>query len=132
MQTLESLLEAAAEGLVYSSEGDAPFEYVEFRRRGDDAVTPETLRILAALPPDVPIGETTLERFFAGHIEESDPEDPEARRLVDRYRDLRELLRHALTDVRVFRAGTVEIRVYLIGRHGDDVIAGLKTTAWET
>lgn len=111
-------LERAAEGLVYLSEGDAPFQYVEF----------------AALP--APAGarveEVTLERFFRGHIEEVDPSDATSVALRDRYAALRDTIREVLPDVRVYRVGEVEIRCYLVGSAPGGGLAGLMTTAWET
>ena len=122
-------LEAAAEGLVYLSEGDAPFEYVELGAAG--ALTPQGFAALAG-SPGAPVEEVPLERFFAGHIEESDPGDATAQSLVPRYRALREALRETLAEVRVFRVGQMELRCYAVGRTPEGTIAGLATTAWET
>lgn len=125
-------LEAAAAGLVYTSEGDAPLEYVEIGTADGSALTPESFARLAGITPGTRVEEVTLERFFAGHIEASDPGDPAGVALRGRYRALRETLRDSLGDTRVFRVGQVEIRCYVVGRRGDGVIAGLATTAWET
>jgi hypothetical protein len=104
---------------VYVSEGDAPFVYVE----------PAELELH---PAAVRVEEVSLERFFAGHIQESDPHDPVARAQVERFRALRETLRDSLRDVRVIRVGEVEIRCYLVGRTASEDLAGLATTAWES
>lgn len=122
-------LEAAAEGLVYLSEGDAPFEFVELGAA--DALTPESFAVLAGAP-GAPVEEISLDRFFAGHIEASDPGDPTAQSLVPRYRALRDALRETLADVRVFRLGRLELRCYAVGRTPAGTVAGLVTTAWET
>ena len=126
-----SRLEAAAAGLFYTSEGDAPFEYVELGAADGSALTAESFARLAGIAPGTRVEEVTLERFFAGHIEASDPADPQGVALRERYRTLRETLRGSLDDVRVFRVGDVEIRCYAVGRAGK-AIAGLATTAWET
>jgi hypothetical protein len=122
-------LEAAAEGLVYLSEGDAPFTFVELGAA--DALTPQSFAALAG-SPGAPVEEVSLDRFFAGHIEESDPGDATAQSLVPRYRALRDALRETLTDVRVFRVGRMELRCYAVGRTPQGTVAGLVTTAWET
>lgn len=129
---LKARLEAAAGGLFYTSEGDAPFEYVELGTADGSALTAESFGRLAGVAPGVRVEEVTLERFFEGHIEASDPADPQGLALRDRYRALRETLRGSLADVRVFRVGEVEIRCYLVGRADDNAIVGLATTAWET
>lgn len=122
-------LEAAAQGLVYLSEGDAPFEFVELGPA--DALTPQSFAALAG-SPGAPVEEVTLDRFFAGHVEESDPDDPTAQSLVPRYRALRDALRESLSEVRVFRVGRMELRCYAVGRTSAGTVAGLVTTAWET
>ena len=128
--TLRARLERAAEGLVYTSEGDAPFEWVELGTA--DASTPDAFRALVHGAPGARVQEVTLERFFAGHIEGSDPTDTVAQSFRARYQALRDTLREALPDVRVFRVGEVEIRCYLVGHAPDGTLAGLATTAWET
>ena len=111
-------LERAAEGLPYLSEGDAPFEYVELAE--------------VPVPAGARVQEVTLDRFFRGHIEESDPSDPAARALHDRYVALRDTIREVLPDARVIRVGEVEIRCYVVGSAPSGGLAGLATTAWET
>lgn len=131
LDTARARLEGAAEGLPYLSENEAPFEFVSFGA-APDPLTPESFRALAGAPADAPVQEVTLERFLAGHIERADPEDPGMQALVPRYRALREALASNLQDVRVFRVGRVEIRVYAVGRTAGGELAGLVTTAYET
>lgn len=104
---------------MYVSEGDAPFVYVE----------PTELELH---PAGVRVEEVSLERFFAGHIQESDPSDPVAQAQVERFRALQQTLRESLRDVRVIRVGEVEIRCYIVGRTASGSLAGLATTAWES
>jgi propanediol dehydratase small subunit len=113
---------------VYTSEGDAPFEYVELGA----APLPEGFRALVGAAPGARVEEVTLDRFLAGHIEESDPADPAAQALRERYTALRQALRDTLAEVRVFRVGEVEIRCYAVGRTPEGTLAGLATTAWES
>jgi hypothetical protein len=116
---LRRRLEGAAAGLVYLSEGEAPFAYVEPTE--------------AELHPDgARVEEVSLDRFFAGHIEESDPNDPVAQAHVERFRALKQALRESLEDVRVLRVGEVEIRCFIVGRTASGDLAGLATTAWES
>ena len=122
-------LEKAAEGLAYLSEADAPFEWVEL---AGDAATPDAFRALVGAPPGTRVEEVTLRRFFAGHLEESDPGDPAAQALRARYQALHDTLRDALPGVRVFRVGQVHIRCYIVGRTPGGTLAGLATTALET
>lgn len=121
-------LEEAADGLVYLSEADAPFRWVHLP--AGELSPAGVARLTGADPAEVE--ERTLERFFAGHIEEADPNDPASRESLPRYRALREALRSALGDARAFRIGRVEIRCLLIGRLPDGTLGGLETLAVET
>jgi hypothetical protein len=127
---VEARLAKASDGLVYLSEGEAPFRPV--RVPGVAASAPEALRAFLKLPSDAPIEERTLERFFAHLTDRADPGDPGLQALVPRYRQLMETLRRLIPDVRVYRVGTGEIDCYLIGRAPDGSFAGLRTTAYES
>jgi histidine triad (HIT) family protein len=129
---LRERLEQAAEGLVYVSEGEHPFEVFVMPWDGDEPVTPEAFAAREDAGPDEPVAETTLDAFLAGHLEASDPEDPEAQRLRPRYERLKATLAESLADVRVFRVGEVEVRCYAVGRDGQGSLAGYRTVAVET
>lgn len=128
---LRETLEHASEGLLYLSEGEAPFAFVELPTPASP-LTPESFRSLLGAPADAPVAETTLDNFFRPMIEGVDPADAAVQALVPRYRALKETLAQALPDVRVFRVGTVEISCYLVGTAPDGALAGLATTAYET
>jgi hypothetical protein len=121
---------AASRGLLYLSEGEAPFQPV--RIPGPAASAPEALRAFLKLPADASIETRSLERFFAHLTDRADPNDPGAQALVPRYRHLMETLRKVLPDVCVYRVGKVEIACYLIGRASDGSFVGLQTTAYES
>ena len=130
---LRRRLEEAAAGLVYSSEGDYPFEF--FCIETDDAggeLTAERFAELVGAPEGTPVGERTLDQFFARHLELSDPWDERAQELRPRYEHLKAVLCESLRDVRVFRLGRTQIACYLAGRDARGNVAGLTTTAIET
>ncbi|HEX8904466.1 MAG TPA: nuclease A inhibitor family protein, partial [Longimicrobiaceae bacterium] len=76
---LRRRLEEAAEGLVYTSESDRPFEWFELPEGG--AGWPygveEFARRIGA-PAGAPLEERTLDRFLKPHIESTDPYDTRA------------------------------------------------------
>jgi hypothetical protein len=125
-------LERAAEGLLYTSESDYPFDYFFRAATVRGALTPETFRAILGEPPGAEIEERSLDDFFARHIERVDPNDPVAQALVPRYRRLRETIRRSVNDVRVFRSGSVVIRCYVVGTDRNGNVVGLETTAIET
>ncbi|HEX2202510.1 MAG TPA: nuclease A inhibitor family protein [Longimicrobium sp.] len=130
---LRAALEEAAEGLLYTSESDRPFAYFALPGGADGWPygADEFARRLG-LPEGTRLEERDLDQFLARHIETSDPYDVEAQRIRPRYEALKETLRATLRDVRVFRAGAVEIACYLVGADGRGNLAGLTTTAIET
>lgn len=130
---LRARLEGAAEGLLYTSESDEPFDF--FFLPGGAAGWPygaEEFARRAGLEGAEPAEERTLDRFFAPHIEGTDPADTRSREIRPRYEALKELLRTALGEVRVFRTGSVRIQCYVVGDDGHGNLAGLRTLAIET
>lgn len=130
---LRRRLEQAAEGLVYSSESDRPFEYVIFPRISITPVlTWDRFAEVIGAPLGTATGERSLDEFFARHIERSDPYDERAQAIRPRYEALRSTLRDRLRDARVFRVGTIEVRCYVVGWDEHANLVGLATTAIET
>ena len=130
---LRRRLEAAADGLVYTSESDRPFEW--FALPGGAAGWPygadEFARRIGA-EAGAPVEERTLDRFFAPHIESTDPYDTRAQEIRPRYEKLKKLLAASLREARVFRIGRIEIACYVVGDDGRSNLAGLRTVAVET
>jgi len=126
-------LEREAEGLLYTSESDRPFEAFELAGGGAGwpyGVEEFARRIGAAA--GAPLEERTLTRFFAPHIENTDPADTQSQALRPRYEALRARLASTLREVRVFRLGRIEIDCYAVGEDGAGNLAGLHTVAVET
>jgi hypothetical protein len=130
---LRPRLEAAADGLVYTSESDRPFEWFELPggAEGWPYGADEFARRIGAAA-DAPVEERTLDRFFKPHIETTDPYDTQAQEIRPRYEALKRLLATELRDVRVFRIGRIEIGCYVVGDDGRGNLAGLRTVAVET
>jgi len=125
-------LDEAAQGLTYNSESDRPFD--PFELPGGAAGWPygveEFARRIGA-PAGAPLEERTLQRFFAPHIENTDPYDQQTQALRPRYEALRAQLAATLREVRVFRIGRIEIDCYVVGDAGGKLM-GLHTVAVET
>ncbi|HEY0038299.1 MAG TPA: nuclease A inhibitor family protein [Longimicrobium sp.] len=129
-QELRHAVEEAADGLVYTSESDRPFEWFQLPRADWPLAAEDFARAIGAAP-GTPLGERDLDEFFKRHIETSDPYDARAQEIRPRYEALRELLRRHLRDVRVYRVGYVEVACYVVG--GIDAgVAGVRTVAVET
>lgn len=127
-----SKLETAAEGLRFRSESDYPFDAVRWTK----ADIPELSKapMLAALgkPAETRFEEITLEHLFRNVSKVEDWQDDDVKEEVVRYQGLMKALRENLAGVRVFRVGTIEIDVYILGESADGDWAGLHTMVVET
>ncbi len=130
-QDLQAELEAACQGLLWRSETDAPFELVVLPA----AEPPLDVGALLAngdYPPDSPVEIVSLDNFFAPVMEDHSWFDAQDSKLVEGCRHLRSLLEATLENLKVYRIGSVEIDVYLLGQTEDKQIVGVKTTVVET
>ena len=127
-------LEAAAESLVYSSEGDHPFHYLELGVGADRwPPSPAAFAEMVAAGRGEQVEEIELHEFLARHVERVDPLDSAAQALRPRYDALRHTLRTELEDLRVFRVGQIRVRCYALGIDpATGRVIGLETLAIET
>jgi hypothetical protein len=123
-------LRDAAEGLLYPSESDEPFQC--FLWHDISTITPDTLLTKTHNKPGTPLEEISLERFFSGVMQEADWMDEHERREAQRFQALHDVLTDLLTDIRIFRIGAMDIDVYLVGRTPSGTYVGLQTKVVET
>jgi hypothetical protein len=132
LRRLRRQLERAAGDLLYTSESDYPFGFYDAGVAVAQPLTIASFRAAAAIPADSVVEQVSLDAFLARHIENVDPADAAAVRLVPRYERLRAALRQELADVTVFRVGRILIRCYIVGTTPSGRVAGLTTWAVET
>ncbi len=119
-------LRRAADGLWYMSESDYPLEVV--RVEGAEEPSHERLREAAGAERDAPVETRRLEEFFRDSAAVRAGERPTAASFEGVLRALRE----NLTDLRVYRIGSVNIAVYVLGRGASGDWLGLRTRVVET
>ena len=120
----------AADGLLLSSEADYPLEL--FVWTDTAPFSPDALYKLTALPPSTPVTKEDINDFFAPMLNLASGDTPEARKRVTRFRKLVRLLRQNLSDLAVYKLGSVEMPTFIVGRLANGTIAGLRTTVVET
>ncbi len=113
-------LQAAAKGLLFPSETDAPIEAFAWPG-GDGPPTEAALRAGAKIATDAVVEKGTL-----AQLTKTIPKDvrPDFKPLLDEL--------GKLSGVAVFRVGEITIDVYIIGRTADGQYAGVKTKVVET
>ncbi|MEM6251863.1 MAG: nuclease A inhibitor family protein [Cyanobacteria bacterium P01_D01_bin.156] len=128
-QDLVPELEAACDKLLWRSEADYPFEVIVLSSQHQPALIDQLLK---AYPADTSVRIVSLDDFFGQSIVERAWFDSREIDLVQRYRNLRDLLETTLACPRVYRIGSVEIDVYLLGTTEDNQVIGVKTKIVET
>lgn len=132
MPTIQDLvpeLEAACDKLLWRSETDYPFEVAILPV---DQQSPSVDVLLGGYPENTPVAIVSLDEFFGQSTLERSWFDSRELTLVERYRNLRDLLETTLENLQVYRIGRVEMDVYLLGQTEDDQVIGVKTKIVET
>ncbi|MEG4997769.1 nuclease A inhibitor family protein [Microcoleus sp. B4-D4] len=128
--SISDQLKQASEGLLFLSETDAPFEVIHWPAQGE--LTPPKLLQLTEHPPDAPVELRTVDEFFAIATQEEDWHDAEERETVQRFQNLVSVLKQNLSQLQVYRVGSIEIDVYIVGVTQNGDWAGLSTKLVET
>lgn len=129
-QDLLPELEAACEGLLWRSETDYPFEVAVLPANPQFPSVVDTL--LSKYPNGTSVTIVGLDDFFGQATINRAWFDSRESNLVERYRNLRDLLETTLENLKIYRIGSVEIDVYLLGKTEDDRTIGVKTKIVET
>jgi Nuclease A inhibitor-like protein len=139
-----SILEAACAGLLMPSESDYPLETFVWPTCGDPSksdwpISATQLRQRIGLDEDTLVELTTLDHVLANIALEQDWHDDYQRQQVVRFQALLQTIHSHLCQIQVFRVGTINIHVYIIGvlQHGCSsgeqyMIGGIKTKLVET
>ena len=108
---------------------DAPFEpFVLLDLANDEPKT-----VAAALARNAkPVTTVDPEQFFSRLTAARDWHGPRERKNIARITELRDVLYRELRDVRVVRAGRVQIDILIYGTAADGSIVGVRTKAVET
>ncbi|MEG4350161.1 nuclease A inhibitor family protein [Microcoleus sp. LAD1_D3] len=128
--SIATQLQQASKGLLFLSESDAPFEIIHWPAQGE--LTPAKLLQLTGHPPDASVEVVTVDKFFATPTAEEDWHDQEERETAKRFQNLVSILKQNLSQLQVYRVGSIEIDVYIVGMTPAGDWAGLSTKLVET
>ena len=126
--TVTETLTQASQGLLMPSESEYPFEVFIWK---DVELTPEKILELTNYPPATLIEEVELDYFFRNVAGEKDWHDEIQKENVAKFQNLVQVIKDNLADIRVYRIGTIEVNVYIVGKTNDG-LAGLATKVIET
>ena len=121
---------AAAAGLLVPSENDAPLE--PFHWPDPDPLTPAALLAHLDQAPTTPVVTSDLAQFFTPLARIRTWHDEAQQATAARFAHLHTLIATTLTNVVVYRLGTVEVVVVIVGHDPTGALVGLRTTLIET
>ncbi len=122
-QEIHKALGNVVEGLDYPSESDAPFDGFCWPASKDAVADSALAQVAAHVPRGAQIQELSVAEFF-------EPLNDSAE--CERFQVLRHVLQSLLPNASVFRAGEIEVQIYLIGKTPTGDWAGLHTVSVET
>lgn len=128
MSIIEILKQASAD-LLMPSESEYPFEV--FRMSGQNELTDPQLLELTGHPADSPVETVALDYLFRNVAQEKEWHDEVQKANVSRFLFLVSTLEKNLTDIKVYRVGTIDIDVYIVGKNEGELV-GLSTKVVET
>jgi len=116
-------LKQASQGLLFLSETDAPFEVISWQTQ--EQLTQAKLLQLTNHPPDAPVEMQTIDEFFAIATAEEDWHDQDERETAKRFQNLVSILKQNLSQLQVYRVGSIDIDAYIVGVTDGGEWAGL-------
>ncbi|WP_373524906.1 nuclease A inhibitor family protein [Nostoc sp.] len=126
----EKLKQSSAD-LLMMSESEYPFEV--FLWTGEaNSLTNQKLLQLTDHPLDSPVEEVALDYFFRNCAYEQEWHDEPQKENVKKFQTLVQTLKDNLNEINIYRIGTINIDVYIIGKTPSGDLAGLSTKIVET
>ncbi|MBD2529365.1 nuclease A inhibitor family protein [Nostoc flagelliforme FACHB-838] len=126
----EKLKQSSAD-LLMMSESEYPFEVFLWTGEANGLTTQKLLQ-LTNHPQDSPIEEVALDYLFRNCAYEQEWHDEEQKQNVKKFQTLVQILKDNLNEIKVYRIGTIDIDVYIIGKTPSGDLAGISTKVVET
>ena len=123
---------ALLKDLLYPSESDEPIEWVNFQSSVLPPLTVSDLEFYQGFPLEVHVEEIAIENFWEPIITIEEWYEEDERVQVEKFLELKLLLETNLKNLQAFRAGQIEIDLYLLGQINENEWGGLKTKLIET
>lgn len=122
-------LKQATDGLLMMSESEYPFKVLEWESA---PLTPAKVLEKTGHTQDTPLKVVGVDDFFRTSIAEEDWHEDEEKETVKKFQNLVNILKTNLNNLEVYKIGTKEIDVYIIGTMPDGNLAGVSTLVVET
>jgi Nuclease A inhibitor-like protein len=126
------LLTAATTDLYWVSESDEPFTVLLWADRAIGQLDCTSLAQQIAADSNTPIAPVNLDEFFQPATTVQDWHEAADRAIVDRYIQLRSTLSAQLSALQVYRVGSGEVDIYIVGKTPAGHWLALKTLVVES
>ncbi|OLP17923.1 nuclease [Leptolyngbya sp. 'hensonii'] len=129
--TITETLNQASAGLLMPSESEFPFE--GFHWDNVNSLSAEVLLELTGHAPDTQVEETDLDYLFRNLAVSKEWHDEIQQANVPKFQQLKQIVEDNLSEITVYRVGTIELDVYIVGKpKAKNGLAGLATKVIET
>ncbi|MFN6486113.1 MULTISPECIES: nuclease A inhibitor family protein [unclassified Nostoc] len=125
-------LKQASDGLLMISESEYPFEVFLWSNQAQEPLTAQKLLQLTGHSLETSIEEVELDYIFRNCAEEKEWHDEIQKQNVPKFKSLVKILKDHLTDIKVYRIGTTNLDIYIIGKTPSADLAGISTKVVET
>ncbi|MEA5605529.1 nuclease A inhibitor family protein [Nostoc sp. UHCC 0252] len=125
-------LKQASDGLLMMSESEYPFEAFLWSNQAQEPMTTQKLLQLTGHSLETSIEEVELDYFFRNCAEEKEWHDEIQKQNVSKFKSLVKILKDHLTDIKVYRIGTINLDIYIVGKTPSTDLAGISTKVVET
>ncbi|QIR36057.1 nuclease [Tolypothrix sp. PCC 7910] len=125
-------LKQVSNNLLMVSESEYPFEVFFWSGKSKESLTNQKLLQLTGHPQDTAIEIVDLDYFFRNFSQEQEWHDEIQKQNVQKFQSLIKTLKDNLTDIKLYRLGTVNIDVYIVGQTLSQELAGISTKLVET
>jgi hypothetical protein len=126
--SIDETLRQASNSLLMPSESEYPFKVVHWEGQ---ELTDQRLLELTGHRADAPVEAVELDYFFRNVAQEKEWHDDVQKANVPKFQILISTLKN-LSDIKVYRVGTIDIDVYIVGKAPDGNLVGLATKVVET
>jgi hypothetical protein len=125
-------LKNASSGLLCMSESESPFEFFQWELPQPQDLTPEKVCQQTNHSLDTPVEMVDIDDFFKVATTEQDWQDATEKETVKKYQQLVKILKQSLRHLKVYRLGSRNIDVYIVGQTSSGEWVGLSTQVVET
>jgi hypothetical protein len=119
-----------AGGLFYISETDA--EIAPFEGTRAEAVSKEEILRQTGGGPETPVEERNFEEMFSRFTTIQDWFGDEETQTARKFLELKNFLEQNLRELKVFKLGRIQLKIYFVGLDSENNLKGIQTEAVET